>query len=167
MGARNIAELHFREATPEDFVLLARIIRSAFRPVAVRLGFDREKLPNYAAFESAAHLREHVRDRQITMFLLEVDGQAVACGGCSPDREVADKGWVNRVAVRPKWQSKGLGRAMVAFLHDELRRRGYKRVRLGCLPHLEPFYASFGYQVVEKRQLEHWPEDLLFMEMDL
>lgn len=167
MGACDSPTLTFRQAGPEDFALMARIIRSAFGPLAVRFGFDREVLPNYAAFESTAHLREHVRERQITMFVLEVDGRAVACGGCSPDREVADKGWVNRVAVRPKWQSRGIGRAMVSFLHDELRRRGFRRVRLGCLPHLEGFYASFGYQVVETRQLEGWPQVLLFMEADL
>lgn len=159
--------VELRPATPEQVALMARIIRKAFGPVARQWGISREKLPNYASFETAAHLRKHMVERRITMFVLYEDDLAIACGGCSPDQEVPSKGWLNRVAVPPANQGKGRGKLLVRLLEEELRKRGYLRVRLGCLPHLQGFYEALGYEVMGSWHIENWPADLLYMEHDL
>jgi predicted N-acetyltransferase YhbS len=159
--------VELRPATPEQVALMARIIRKAFGPVARQWGITREKLPNYAGFETAAHLRKHMAERRITMFVLYEDDLAIACGGCSPDEEVPSKGWLNRVAVPPAHQGKGRGKLLVRLLEEELRKRGYLRVRLGCLPHLQGFYEALGYEVMGSWHIEDWPADLLCMEHDL
>ncbi|MEN6548585.1 MAG: GNAT family N-acetyltransferase [Armatimonadia bacterium] len=156
-----------RPAMPEQVALMARIIRKAFGPVAQQWGITREKLPNYASFETAAHLRKHMVERRITMFVLYEDDLPVGCGGCSPDQEVPAKGWLNRVAVPPANQGQGRGKLLVRLLEEELRRRGYTRVRLGCLPHLKGFYEALGYEVMGSWHIENWPADLLQMERDL
>ena len=161
------SRLELRPADPEETALVARIIREAFRPVADRLGITREALPHYAGFETAAHLRKFNEQRGIRMYLLLEDGLPVGCGGWSPDWESEGRAWINRIAVRPRYQGKGFGKVIVRKLEQELRRRKFQRARLGCIPDLERFYGSMGYEKVDSRRFEGWPVEVLFMEKEI
>jgi predicted GNAT family N-acyltransferase len=82
-------------------------------------------------------------ERSSVHVLGEVDGQPVAAGRL---RLLTD-GWakIERVAVRPRWRGRGLGRAVVIFLLEEARRRGVRRFRLHAQTYLEEFYAGYGF----------------------
>ncbi len=56
-----------------------------------------------------------------------------------------------RICVLPDSQQKGIGRIMLAFLHEELKRRGYKGVHIIVNKHNPKalrLYDSFGYKTV-------------------
>ena len=74
----------------------------------------------------------------------EVEGQPAAAGRL---RLLAEN-WakIERIAVRPRWRGRGLGREMVIFLLEEARRRGVRRFRLHAQTHLEEFYAGYGFR---------------------
>ena len=42
----------------------------------------------------------------------------------------ADHHWLDNLAVDPRWQGKGLGRALLDFAETVARRRGFAEVRL-------------------------------------
>lgn len=82
-------------------------------------------------------------ERSSVHVLGEVDGQPVAAGRL----RLLPDGWAKfeRVAVRPRWRGRGLGRAVVIFLLEEARRRGVRRFRLHAQTYLEEFYAGYGF----------------------
>ncbi|HPF70513.1 MAG TPA: GNAT family N-acetyltransferase [Candidatus Krumholzibacteria bacterium] len=74
----------------------------------------------------------------------EEAGEPVATGRL----RLLPDGWAKfeRIAVRPRWRGRGLGRAMVIFLLEEAQRRGIGRFRLHAQTYLEDFYAGYGFR---------------------
>jgi predicted GNAT family N-acyltransferase len=72
-----------------------------------------------------------------------IDGRVVGCG-----RFVAHDDYVKigRMAVLPELRSEGIGRAILLFLMDEARRRGFKRAVLHAQLSAEGFYLKQGYE---------------------
>ena len=67
------------------------------------------------------------------------------------DRELAPEGEVARVAVLPEAQNKGLGRIMMQYAMDELKRRGYKGIHILVNKHnikAIRCYEVFGFRTV-------------------
>ena len=52
---------------------------------------------------------------------------------------------IGRVAVLEELRGKGYGKQLMLALHDESRKRGYRRLMLGAQLHAIPFYESLGY----------------------
>ncbi len=159
-------ELMFRPATEDDLPLMAEIIREAFVPVAERLGINQESVPYFPAYETPQGLRQHLDEWDIRMIMLLVDGEVVGCGGWSPDAEGEPRGWLARIAVRPACQGRGYGTALVRRLEEELRRHGYRRVRLAHAD-LHHFYERLGYETVETKYSEKWRNHMTFQDKDL
>ncbi len=62
----------------------------------------------------------------------------------TPDSRRAAK--LERFAVLPEHQGRGIGRALVAHLLDEARAAGHDSFVLHAQAHLERFYAGFGFE---------------------
>jgi tRNA threonylcarbamoyladenosine biosynthesis protein TsaE len=84
---------------------------------------------------------------------LETYGGALASIGSQPvaclrfDRQ-PDHFHVRRVAVEPRHQGHGIGRAMMEWIHAYARREGFHEVRVGvriALPGNRQFYEGLGY----------------------
>ena len=160
------SDLIFRPATGDDLPLMAEIIREAFEAVAERLRLDQEKSPHFPAYETAEGLQQHLDEWDIRMFLLLVDGAVIGCGGWSPDAEGDSRGWLARIAVRPTYQGRGYGSALVGRLEEELRRHGYPRARVAHAD-LHHFYERLGYETVETKYSEKWQMSFSYQDKDL
>jgi len=74
------------------------------------------------------------------LFVLKTDGKIKAAISLEEDEDVdnlscwdktlSPEGEVARVAVLPEAQNKGLGRIMMQYAMDELKRRGYKGIHI-------------------------------------
>ena len=73
----------------------------------------------------------------------EIDGEPVAAGRL---RFLGDWAKLERIAVRPRWRGRGLGREVVEFLLTEARRRGYQRFTMHAQVHLVDFYRELGFE---------------------
>lgn len=113
---------------------------------------------------------EHDRDGgwlgdvvQITGF---VDGKPVVTGRMMPDTTSDADAHIGRVAVVKALRGKGYGKQLMLALHDEGRRRGFHRIRLGAQLHAIPFYQRLGYivsgDVFLDAGIEHRRMDLSF-----
>lgn len=84
-------------------------------------------------------------------WLLERDGCLL---GAVVVENAADHLWLDNVAVDPARQGKGIGRALLAFVEGEARRRGYAEVRLLTNERMARnivLYARLGYVETERR----------------
>ena len=54
---------------------------------------------------------------------------------------------MQQVATSVKVRGTGIGRELVAFAHEEVRKRGYKRIELDSREGAMRFYPHLGYQV--------------------
>lgn len=102
-----------------------------------------------------------------TYYVLEVDGEVVACGGWSrrgklytgsgdadDDARLIDPATeparVRAMFVRDDWSRRGLGRRLLEQCEGDARREGFSELALmSTLPGL-PLYRSFGFETVEK-----------------
>jgi len=93
---------------------------------------------------------ERVHQGRELIALLRVDREVAGFAVLSLPVSPLRRHWatVLRVQVRPEWQGQGLGRVLVAGVHDIARARGLEFLHLTVRggTGLEAFYADFGYR---------------------
>lgn len=87
-----------------------------------------------------SELYRHLRD----FFVIEVDGQVVACGALEIFTE--DLGEVRSLVVDEAHERRGLGRRLVERIIDEARTIGLRR--LMALTYVPPFFHKLGFKTV-------------------
>jgi GNAT superfamily N-acetyltransferase len=160
------AEVLLRIATPDD----AAAIDSLMKHSAAAL------FPRYYDERQTASSVRYVAqvDRMLledgTFFVLEHDGQPVACGGWSRrDRLYTGSGdaagdsrlldpatepaKVRAMFVRADWTRRGLGRRIIEECEAAARREGFRRLSLlATLPGV-PLYRACGFEAVEEAEV--------------
>ena len=81
---------------------------------------------------------------QLTGYL---NGKPVVTGRMMADSTPQADAHIGRVAVLKELRGKGYGKQLMLALHDEARKRGFQRLRLGAQLHAISFYESLGYTV--------------------
>lgn len=112
------------------------------------------------------------------LFVLKVNGSIKAAISVEEDEEVdrlacwdktlAPEGELARLAVLPDEQNRGLGRIMLQFGMDELKRRGFKGIHILVNKHNAKAikcYAVFGFRVVGECHM--YEQDFLCYEREL
>lgn len=69
------------------------------------------------------------------------------------------RGWVNRLAVHPEHQGRGVGGALLDTFEERLRQRGCRKVNLLIRAEntgVSRFYAGHGYAAVPLTFMEKW-----------
>ncbi len=62
-----------------------------------------------------------------------------------PSRPTSSYAYLSSVSTDPVWRRRGMARAAVSLLLDELHRRGMFRTELHATPEGQPLYRSFGF----------------------
>ncbi len=112
------------------------------------------------------------------LFVLKTDGSIQAAISLEEDEAVdalpcwdenlKPEGELARLAVLPDQQGRGLGKVMMQFGLDELKRRGYRGIHIIVNKYNESAlrcYAGFGYRTVGKCQM--YDQDFLCYEREL
>jgi hypothetical protein len=113
--------------------------------------------------DPALSIRRKVAVDRDLFLVAEVDGQVVgtAMGGYDGHR-----GWIYSLAVRPRYQRRGIGRAMIERLETLLAARGCVKIKLQILADnadVESFYNNLGYQteaLISMGKVIHRPEQV-------
>lgn len=143
------------------------IIRSAFRKVAGELGITVENAPMFPAFITLARLEE-MRARGAAFWGLFINGAQV--GVVALEKRENGEYFMERLAVLPEYWHVGLGRELVNFVIDYVRRLGVKKLHLGMVNEhtvLKEWYKSMGFKETSLKKFEHLPFSVCFMEMDI
>jgi predicted GNAT family N-acyltransferase len=126
-----------------------------------------------AAYDASVALRNEVLRRPLGLELtngeLEQErsdyhlvcqsgGKLVGCLVLVPQSNNEVK--MRQVAVSPRAQGQGIGRALTQFAEDFARQRGFARVTLHARATAVPFYEKLGYEQVgeqfEEVTIPHW-----------
>ncbi|MBQ5933183.1 MAG: GNAT family N-acetyltransferase [Lachnospiraceae bacterium] len=112
------------------------------------------------------------------LFVLKTDGKIKAAISLEEDEDVdnlscwdktlSPEGEVGRVAVLPEAQNKGLGKIMMQYAMDELKRRGYKGIHILVNKHnikAIRCYEVFGFNTVGECHM--YEQDFLCYERKL
>ncbi|MEU8224719.1 GNAT family N-acetyltransferase [Kribbella sp. NPDC048915] len=158
-------EAVLRLAEPGDGEAIAELAR-----VAVEAQF-----PAYYDSAQTASAAKHITTLDTaliddgTYYVLEADGEIVACGGWSrrnklfnastagADERLLDPATeparVRAMFVRADWTRRGLGRAILTACTEAARAEGFTKLALmSTLPGV-PLYKAFGFTEVESAQL--------------
>ena len=112
------------------------------------------------------------------LFVMKMNGRITAAVSLEEDEDVdnldcwdeslAPEGEIARIAVLPGEQGKGLGRIMIRYGMDELKRRGYRGIHMLVNRHNVKAircYAVFGFRTVGECRM--YDQDFLCYERDL
>ncbi|MGO4106438.1 GNAT family N-acetyltransferase [Paenibacillus sp. YAF4_2] len=132
-----------RQYEDVDYSICQKISQLAFFIMREQTGI----LPSYYLPPSESERKSFIDNRH-NRFVMLVDGEIVAVG-------VIGGNELRHVSVRPGLQSRGYGRAFVAYLVNEIIRRGEPIVKLGVGKgnFAKKLYESLGFR---DKFLNHW-----------
>ena len=160
------ANLVLRIAAPADAEALDGLMKAS----------TRDLFPLFYDERQTASSVEHIArvDRTLlddgTYFVIEVDGEAVACGGWSrrdklfsgsSDQEGRDRlldpateaAHVRAMFVRSDWTRRGLGTRILEASEAAARAEGFQRLTLGATLPGFPLYERFGFRETTRRSM--------------
>ena len=143
------------------------IIRSAFGKVAVELGITEKDAPMFPAFITLERLEE-MRARGAVFYGMFSNGRQV--GVVAVEKRDTGDYYLERLAVLPQYWHGGLGRELVDFIIDYVRKLEVKKLYLGMVNEhkvLKEWYKMLGFKEVEVKKLEHLPFTVCHMAMDI
>lgn len=129
-----------RPCGPEAAAELHHLTKAAFA------GYGWLDPPSGALSETEDDVRQDLARHHGLLYRL--DGRFVA--GLRLERR-PDHLYVYRVAVDPAFQRRGIGRALMEWVHQYCRKAGVAEVRVGVrsqLPGNRQFYEALGYEVI-------------------
>lgn len=134
---------------------------------------DREELlkifrlnvPDYFAAEEEQDLIMFLDNYADNFYVCKNDGVLSGCGGHNMKDDLGILSWY---IVHPGYQKKGIGRLLVDYNIAELKRKGYKRIRVRTSQFTDKFYEKFGF-ILMHIEKDFWAKgiDLYEMEMDV
>ncbi len=143
------------------------IIRSAFGKVADELGITIENAPMFPAFITLERLEE-MRTRGAVFYGMFIDGEQV--GVVAVEKRDTGDYYLERLAVLPEYWHGGLGRELVNFIIDYVKKIGVKRLYLGMVNEhkvLKEWYQSMGFEEINLKKYEHLPFTVCYMALDI
>jgi GNAT superfamily N-acetyltransferase len=157
---------HLRPATLDDEAAIDSLMKESIRDLFPRF-YDARQTES-----SVQHVA--VADRMLiedgTYFVIEADGELIACGGwsrrdklytgsgvSSGDARLLDPAIeparVRAMFVRSDWTRRGLGRRILEACEAAAKAEGFRTLALAStLPGL-PLYESYGFRVLERIDL--------------
>ena len=79
---------------------------------------------------------------------VDSDGKPIGTARCLPN------GHIGRMAVLKEWRGKGVGRALLYRLIEEIRNQHTQQATLNAQTYAIEFYRKFGFQVVGKEFMD-------------
>jgi GNAT superfamily N-acetyltransferase len=161
-----VGEPEIRIATPADASSIQALMESSGE-VLFRRFYDEEQAASAVRFVAQV---DPLLLRDGTYFVLEAEGELVACGGWSrrdrlytgsgdsdDDARLLDPATeparVRAMFTRADWTRRGLGRRILEACEDAARAEGFRRLSLmATLPGV-PLYAAYGFEALEEFEI--------------
>jgi GNAT superfamily N-acetyltransferase len=139
--------IHLRQATESDAPSLWVIRTEAIRQGCVG-HYSADQIAAWSAVPMPAAFIEAIT--QSVFLAAEWDG--VLCGFGFMNPETSE---VEGIFVSPSFHRNGIGSRLLARLEDRARTLGLTQLTLNATLNAEPFYASSGYRIVERKPWRH------------
>ena len=162
----SLAEPVLRVATPEDEAAVEAVMKES---VAAHFPQFYDEVQAGSAVRHVAHV-DPLLLADGTYFILESDGEAVACGGwsrrgrlytgsgdASDDARIIDPATeparVRAMFVRSDWTRRGLGRRILEACEAAAGKEGFSRLVLVATLAGVPLYEAYGFRALEDTEV--------------
>jgi N-acetylglutamate synthase-like GNAT family acetyltransferase len=95
---------------------------------------------------------EVLADEDQAIHVIAVSGEEVL-GVARMHESAAQQGQVRCVAIATAAQGKGIGKAIMAYLEDQAKAKGWTEIVLEARENAVPFYQAIGYSIVAESYL--------------
>lgn len=156
-----------REASRNDSLILAALVRSAFADVAKRFGLTAANCPRHPSNCMPSWIDQGFA-KGVRFFILQAGPTPYGCVGLTAPKDGACE--LVRLAVHPLRRRMGFGEALVAHALEQARAMGVERVELGYHAeneHLRRWYERFGFELTRVESPAHLPFDVGYMALEL
>lgn len=151
------------QANHQDAALLAGIISEANQDVAHRFGITAANAPTHPSRCTPDWITSAL-DKGVWYWIIADRGEACGCVAL----EMARPGlcYLERLAVRPSRQRRGLGRMLVQHAINKALETGASRVEIGIIAQhteLQTWYEKLGFVRTGGKTFDHLPFDVTFL----
>jgi ribosomal protein S18 acetylase RimI-like enzyme len=143
-----------------------KVIRDSFKTVALEFGLNEGNCPTHPSLITLDKLLElKSKAKLLGLFLNKIQVGFVAI-------EKADDRvyYLDKLAVLPEYRHNGYGRKLVGFVSSYVEKHKGERVSLGMIDDsmvLKDWYKELGFRETGKKNFEHLPFTVCFMEKSL
>ncbi len=159
--------MNILQANLDNAEQLAYIISQANKEVAKQFNINRDNNPKHPSFYTKEWVLADF-DRGEEYFLFQQGNGFVGC--VAFEQPNADTAYLNRLAVLPNYQHRGIGKALVNHIFEYAKAKNIKEVSIGIIAEhqvLKQWYHDIGFIEVGTKKFEHLPFDVTFMRYDL
>jgi len=144
-----------------------KLIKESFKTVAEDFGLTLKNCPVNAAFMEYSQLIE-MKGKGIKMYGLFLEEKQVGFIAI----EYADKGiyYIERLSILPGFRHKGYGKELMDFAFNYVKKANGERVSVALMDNntlLKNWYMAYGFRETGKKEFDHLPFDVCFMEKDI
>ena len=142
----------------------ARVIRNAFKTVALEFSLTRENSPTHPSFMTTRRLRED-HNKGVRFFGLFMEDRQI--GFIAVEKADASLYYIERLAVLPGYRHQGYGRRLMEFAFQHIKVNGGTKVSIGIINEqtvLKDWYKAMGFEETSTREFAHLPFTVCFME---
>jgi N-acetylglutamate synthase-like GNAT family acetyltransferase len=150
-------------ASPQDIIRITAIIRAAFGVVARRFELTPQNCPKHPSNCTENWVARDLA-RGVTYYLATIERQPVGCMGV--EQASSEACYLERLAVLPDCQRKGVGAALVSRGLDQARRLGVRKVGVAIIAaqsELAQWYQHLGFTHAGTRRFDHLPFEVAFL----
>jgi ribosomal protein S18 acetylase RimI-like enzyme len=153
-----MSEIVYRDATPADAALMARLGPRTFTETFGHL-YAPENLAAFLTNHHEEGWRKELADTSYAVRIAEADGEAIGFAKVGPPSLPASLPFevtspaseLKQLYVLKPWQGSGVSHALMAWVLDEARRRGSTEIYLSVFidnDRARRFYAGYGFEAV-------------------
>jgi len=152
-----------RAAGPDDVPAIEALMRVSILELFSTYYDAAQTAASVASFASL----DRVLIEDGTYFVIEVDGELVACGGWTRRARVVpgsgddpasprfldpatEPARIRQMFVRPDWARRGLATRLLETGEAAARKAGFRRLELGASLPGEPLYLRYGFREIER-----------------
>lgn len=153
-----------RDATCEDAEVVARVIRTSFRDVALRFGLTPENAPTHPSNCQSDWIQSELA-RGVSYYLLCSDGLVAGC--VALEFASPSVAYLERLGVLPEQRGRGFGVELVRHALCQARSARATVVSVGVIAeHTEvvSWYEQLGFAHAGTRRFPHLPFRVSYLE---
>ena len=152
------------KATIKDALIIADIISESNKDVAVEFGINSKNNPKHPSFCTKDWIMSDF-EKNNEYFLYQDKSKIIGC--VSFQIAGKDKAYLNRLAVLPNHQKKGVGKLLVNHVIAYAKLKNIPIISIGIIAEhktLKNWYLKLGFIAGDVKEIEHLPFDVLFMQ---